>query len=71
MIDVFSRQADTLDAYEPASAIVKASGIISDAMNDHSAESLSRIDNVQELLKAIYEFSEEKKRRRCRAGYSA
>lgn len=62
MIDVFSRQADTLDAYELASAIVKASGIISDAMNDHSAESLSRIDNVQELLKAIYEFSEEKRR---------
>lgn len=62
MIDVFSQQVNTLDAYELASSIVKASGIISDAMNDHSAESLSRLDNVQELLKAIHEFSEEKRK---------
>lgn len=61
MIDVFSQQVMTLDAYELAHSIVKSSGIISDAMNDHSAESLSRVDNVQELLKAIHEFSESKK----------
>lgn len=61
MIEVFSQQVLTLDAYELANSIVKSSGIISDAMNDHSAESLSRVDNVQELLKAIHEFSESKK----------
>lgn len=62
MIDILSKQISTLDAYELAASIVKASGILSDAMNDHSAESLSRIDNVQELLKAIHEFSENKKK---------
>lgn len=31
-------------------------------MNDRSAESLSRVDNVQELLKAIHEFSENKRK---------
>ena len=61
MIDVFTQQTSTLDAYELASSIVKTSGVLSDAMNDRSAESLSRIDNVQELLKAIHEFSDSKK----------
>ena len=62
MIDTFSQQVSTLDAYELANSIVKASGIISDAMTDRSAESLSRFDNIQELLKAIHEFSEAKKK---------
>ncbi len=62
MIDVFTQQVSTLDAYELASSIVKASGVLADAMNDRSAESLSRVDNVQELLKAIHEFSENRRR---------
>ncbi|NLO70108.1 MAG: UvrD-helicase domain-containing protein [Porphyromonadaceae bacterium] len=61
MIAVFSQQIQILDAYELANNIVKTTGVIADAMHDKSAESLSRIDNVQELLKAIYEFSETKK----------
>lgn len=62
MIDVFAAQIDTLDAYELADSIVKTTGVIADAMNDRSAESLSRVDNVQELLKAIHEFSENKRK---------
>lgn len=62
MIDMFSQQVSTLDAYELANNIVKATGIISDAMTDRSAESLSRFDNIQELLKAVHEFSEMKKK---------
>lgn len=61
MIDAFSQQIDTLDAYSLANSIVKTSGIIADAMSDRSPENLSRIDNVQELLKAVYEFTENKK----------
>ena len=62
MIDVFTQQVSTLDAYELANSIVKSSGVLADAMNDRSAESLSRIDNVQELLKAIHEFSESRRK---------
>ena len=62
MIDVFAAQITTLNAYELASSIVKTTGVLADAINDRSAESLSRIDNVEELLKAIYEFCENKKK---------
>ena len=60
MIDVFAEQITTLNAYDLASIIVKTSGIIADTYTDHSPESLSRQDNVQELLKAIHEFCETK-----------
>jgi len=60
MIDVFAQQLTTQDAYQLAESIVKSTGILADAMTDRTAENLSRIDNVQELLKAIHEFSEMK-----------
>ncbi|MFV0392062.1 MAG: ATP-dependent helicase [Paludibacteraceae bacterium] len=62
MIDVFTQQITTIDAYELAESIVKTSGVIADAMGDRSAESLSRVDNVQELLNAVHEFTENKKK---------
>ncbi|HHT22710.1 MAG TPA: UvrD-helicase domain-containing protein [Bacteroidales bacterium] len=61
MIDVFTQQINTLNAYELAESIVKATGIISNALNDRSVEALSQMENVQELLKAIHEFSDMKK----------
>ena len=60
MIDVFAQQVAVQDAYELADSIVKTTGILADAMTDRTAENLSRIDNVQELLKAIHEYSEMK-----------
>ena len=60
MIDVFSQQVAVQDAYELADSIVKTTGMLADAMTDRTAENLSRIDNVQELLKAIHEYSEMK-----------
>ena len=60
MIDVFSQQVPVQDAYELADSIVKTTGMLADAMTDRTAENLSRIDNVQELLKAIHEYSEMK-----------
>ena len=60
MIDVFAQQVAVQDAYELADSIVKITGMLADAMTDRTAENLSRIDNVQELLKAIHEYSEMK-----------
>ncbi len=60
MIDVFAEQISTQNAYDLANSIVKTSGVISDTFTDHSPESMSRQENVQELLKAIHEFCESK-----------
>ncbi len=57
LIDNFTKQIYTLQAHELAQLIVKASGILSDTIHDKSVENLSKIDNIQELLNAIYEFS--------------
>lgn len=60
MIDVFAEQIQTQSAYDLANSIVKVSGVIADTYTDHSPESMSRQENVQELLKAIHEFCETK-----------
>lgn len=57
MIDSFSKQLYTLDAHDLAKTIITKTGILDDTIQDKSAESLSKIDNIQELLNAIYEFS--------------
>lgn len=56
MISSFQEQQSELNAYEIGRMIVKTSGIISDALQDKTPESLSRKDNIEELLKAMYEF---------------
>jgi DNA helicase-2/ATP-dependent DNA helicase PcrA len=61
MIDVFAEQVSTQNAYDLANSIIKTSGVISDTFTDRSPESMSRQENVEELLKAIHEFSDAKK----------
>lgn len=61
MIRVFAEQIEVLDAYQLAENIIKITGIISDTYTDRSPESLSRQENVQELLNAIHEFCENKR----------
>lgn len=61
MIEVFSEQVSTLSAYDLANSIIKVSGLISDTLTDRSPESMSKFDNVQELLKAVHEFVDAKK----------
>ncbi len=56
MINVFSQQVSTQNAYELVNSIVKVSGVISDTFVDRSPENMSKQENVQELLKAIHEF---------------
>lgn len=61
MIQVFSASEQTLSAYEIAQSVVKTTGIISDTYVDRSPEAMSRQENVQELLKALFEFCEERR----------
>lgn len=61
MIQVFSESSQTLTAYELAQSVVKTTGIISDTYVDRSPEAVSRQENVQELLKAIFEYCEERR----------
>ncbi|OIP84771.1 MAG: ATP-dependent DNA helicase [Porphyromonadaceae bacterium CG2_30_38_12] len=61
LIALFATKKETMNAYEVVSDIVKQTGLISDAFTDKSTESLSRKDNVEELLKAIHEFCEREK----------
>jgi DNA helicase-2/ATP-dependent DNA helicase PcrA len=62
LINSFSAQINQLNAYELAQSIVKASGMLSETFLDRSPENLSKQENVQELLKAIHEFCEEKEK---------
>lgn len=56
MIKSFQAMMETKDAYEVASHIAKATGILKELYNDQSVEGLSRYENVQELLNSIKEF---------------
>jgi DNA helicase II / ATP-dependent DNA helicase PcrA len=58
MIRTFGIKANEGNAYEAASFIAKQSGILKDLHADNNVESLSRWENVQELLNATKEFSE-------------
>jgi DNA helicase II / ATP-dependent DNA helicase PcrA len=58
MIKTFGIKAREANAYEAASYIAKQSGILKELHQENSIESLSRWENVQELLNAAKEFSE-------------
>jgi DNA helicase-2/ATP-dependent DNA helicase PcrA len=60
MMHVFAEQRDVLNAWQLADQIVRTTGIISDTFTDMSPESMSRRENVQELLNAFREFCENK-----------
>ncbi|MGZ5242666.1 MAG: ATP-dependent helicase [Bacteroidia bacterium] len=58
MIEGFSLQSETKTAYDMASEVAKASGILRHLYEDKTLEGINRYENVQELLGAIKEFSE-------------
>ena len=60
MISVFADQVTTLNAYQLVTSIVKTAGIISETYADSTPESISRRENVEELLKAIHEYCEQR-----------
>ena len=58
MVRTFGIKAKEVNAYDCASYIAKQSGILKELHQDKDIESLSRWENVQELLNAAKEFSE-------------
>lgn len=62
LISTFSAQSEVLNAYELVTGIVKSTGIISETYTDTSSENISRQENIQELLKAIHEFCENREK---------
>ncbi len=58
MIERFAVEAKNGDAYEAANFIAKESGMLKSLHNSEVPEDLSRWENVQELLNAAKEFTE-------------
>ncbi len=52
----FGIEIQNKDAYDAASEIAKASGLMKELYEDKTVEGLSRYENVQELLNAIKEY---------------
>jgi DNA helicase II / ATP-dependent DNA helicase PcrA len=55
----FGIEIQNKDAYDAASEIAKASGLMKELYEDKTVEGLSRYENVQELLNAIKEYVED------------
>ncbi len=61
IITRFTAQLEQLSAYELAAEIASSSGIMHDLHGDKSIEGQGRIDNINELLNGIKDFSDTKK----------
>ncbi|CAN5259515.1 3'-5' exonuclease [soil metagenome] len=62
MIKRFEVDIQNKDAYEAASEIAKSSGLLRELYADKTVEGLSRYENIQELLNAIKEFTDDPER---------
>jgi len=58
MIKSFSVQLKTRNAFEMAKHIATSCGLIKEMNDDKTPEGVSRLENIEELLNAIKEFSE-------------
>lgn len=62
LIKSFQLSVAKKDAYEAASQIAKSSGLLKELYEDKTVEGLNRYENVQELLNAIKEFTDDPER---------
>jgi DNA helicase-2/ATP-dependent DNA helicase PcrA len=62
MIKRFNLELERKDAYDAAFEIAKGSGLLRELYEDKTVEGLSRYENVQELLNAIKEFTDDAER---------
>ncbi len=62
MIRRFELEIQRKDAYEAASEIANGSGLLRDLYSDKTVEGLSRYENIQELLNAIKEYTDDPER---------
>lgn len=68
MMESFSEKVDNTDAYTLALEVVNISGYMPSLVSDTSIESLSRQENVKELLDSISMFVEEETKSAAEAG---
>ena len=59
MIEEFQLMSRELDAYNLAQNVASRSGILKDLYNGQTVEERSKIENIEELLNAIREFTED------------
>lgn len=62
MIKRFQVDIGRMDAYDAASEIAKGSGLLRELYADKTVEGLSRFENIQELLNAIKEYTDDPER---------
>lgn len=62
LIKSFRLTAEKKDAYDTAAHVAKNSGLLKELYEDKTIEGMSRYENVQELLNAIKEFTDDKDR---------
>lgn len=62
IIKSFQLSVEKKDAFEAASLIAKNSGLLKELYEDKTVEGLNRYENVQELLNAIKEFTDDEER---------
>jgi len=58
MIKSFTAQIQHKNAFELARLIAKSSGVLKNLNDDKTPEGISRVENIEELLNAIKEYSE-------------
>jgi len=58
MINVFTKKASESNAYEVAIYVAKNSGLLANLQKDNSLEGMNRLENVNALLDAVKDFSE-------------
>jgi DNA helicase II / ATP-dependent DNA helicase PcrA len=59
LIKLFRREAEREDAWKVVDLVARQSGILKDLHRENTTESLSRWENVQELINAARQFSEQ------------
>ncbi|MBV6639896.1 MAG: UvrD-helicase domain-containing protein [Cyclobacteriaceae bacterium] len=62
LIKSFRLTSEKKDAYDTATQVAKTSGLLKELYEDKTVEGMSRYENVQELLNAIKEFTDDQNR---------
>ena len=61
LIERFKIENELLDAFEITDLVIKKIGILKELKNDATPENISRIENIEELLNGIRDFTEGQK----------
>ena len=64
MIQKFVNEVHEKDAYEAANFIIRNSGITTEFQQSKTAENISSLENIEELLSSIFQYCEARRRNR-------